>query len=94
MFSKCSPRSQNQAAGKSVTDSGIENRNGSLRRATDLRIAERIWAFAKEIGVGNQGNKTEVIQRIKDMEDHDRKLCRILKVSKVALKGYGCTKLK
>ncbi|GLU08939.1 hypothetical protein SLE2022_258210 [Rubroshorea leprosula] len=48
MLLKFSSGSQNQAARESVTDSGIENRNGSLQRATDLKITERIWTFAKE----------------------------------------------
>ncbi|GLT40340.1 hypothetical protein SLA2020_144820 [Shorea laevis] len=52
------PGTRNQVAGESITDSGIEKRNESFRSATDLRIAERIWAFAKEIGVGNHGNES------------------------------------
>ncbi|GLT45068.1 hypothetical protein SLA2020_189290 [Shorea laevis] len=47
-----SPGSQNQVAGESVTDSGIEIRNGNLRRDPELCTAERIWAFTKKIGVG------------------------------------------
>ncbi|GKV53298.1 hypothetical protein SLEP1_g59830, partial [Rubroshorea leprosula] len=65
---------------ESVTDSGIENRNVALRNAPDLRIAERIWAFAKEIRVGDHGNEAEVIQKLRDMEERDRELHRTSKV--------------
>ncbi|GKV44021.1 hypothetical protein SLEP1_g51252 [Rubroshorea leprosula] len=74
-----SPGSQNQVAGDSITDSGIEIRNGSLRRDLELCTAERIWAFAKEIGVGVRDNETEVIQRLKEMEDRDRRLIKSTK---------------
>ncbi|GKV19934.1 hypothetical protein SLEP1_g30130 [Rubroshorea leprosula] len=74
-----SPGSQNQVAGDSIIDSGIEIRNGSLRRDLELCTAERIWAFAKEIGVGVRDNETEVIQRLKEMEDRDRRLIKSTK---------------
>ncbi|GLT45519.1 hypothetical protein SLA2020_193460 [Shorea laevis] len=53
MLPKFSPGSRNQAAGESLSDNGIVNKNGCLRKATDLNMAERIWVFAKEIGVGD-----------------------------------------
>ncbi|GKU86994.1 hypothetical protein SLEP1_g1457 [Rubroshorea leprosula] len=68
----------NQVAGESLNDSGIENRNMCLRKATDQNMAERIWAFAKEIGVGDRGNDIEVIRRLEDMEDRDRELIKEL----------------
>ncbi|GLT29888.1 hypothetical protein SLA2020_047230 [Shorea laevis] len=93
MVPKFSPGSRNQAAGESLNDSGIENRNVCLRKATNQNMAERIWAFAKEIGVGDRGNETEVIRRLEDMEDWDRELCRMLKVSKANSEGFGCINL-
>ncbi|GLT36780.1 hypothetical protein SLA2020_111360 [Shorea laevis] len=51
-----SPGLHNQVAGESVTDSGIEARNGCLCRDPEHCSAERIWAFAKKIGVGDRGN--------------------------------------
>ncbi|GKV31769.1 hypothetical protein SLEP1_g40435 [Rubroshorea leprosula] len=87
---KFSPGSHNQVAGESVTDSGIENRNESLRRGTNLSIAEKIWAFAKEIGVGDRGNEREVIQKLEGMEDRDKELFRLSKVSSnTVLEGNG-----
>ncbi|GLT40912.1 hypothetical protein SLA2020_150090 [Shorea laevis] len=88
------PGTRNQVAGESITDSGIEKRNESLRSATDLRIAERIWAFAKEIGVGNHGNEPEVIQRLRDMEIRDREHHSTSKVSKVVLEGDEVARFK
>ncbi|GLU22377.1 hypothetical protein SLE2022_384580 [Rubroshorea leprosula] len=85
---------RNQAAGDSITDSGIENRNVTLRNAMDLRITERIWAFPKEIGVGDHGNEAKVIQRLRDMEECDRELHSTSKVSKVDLEGEEVAKLK
>ncbi|GKU99398.1 hypothetical protein SLEP1_g12255 [Rubroshorea leprosula] len=59
IMSKFSLGSHNRVASESVTDSGIENKNESLHRGAELYIAEKIWAFAREIGVGDYGNKTE-----------------------------------
>ncbi|GLT58447.1 hypothetical protein SLA2020_313380 [Shorea laevis] len=87
------PGPQNQVAGESVTDSGIENRNGSLRKDPEVCTAKRIWAFAKEIGAGDCGNEMEVIQKIKGMEDRDRKLIRLSKVSNIVVEGNGGTNL-
>ncbi|GKV32990.1 hypothetical protein SLEP1_g41549 [Rubroshorea leprosula] len=83
---KFSPGSRNQAAGESLNDSGIENRNICLRKATDQNMAERIWAFAKEIGVGDRGNENEVIRRLEDMENRDREMCRMLKGKKSGIR--------
>ncbi|GKV42979.1 hypothetical protein SLEP1_g50328 [Rubroshorea leprosula] len=84
---KFHPGSQNQVAGESVNDSGIGNRNEILKRAQEPCIAERIWEFAKEIGAGHKGNEHEVIRRIKDMEERDKELFRISKVSTDVLGG-------
>ncbi|GLT46350.1 hypothetical protein SLA2020_201110 [Shorea laevis] len=85
--------SHNQVTGESVTDNGIENMNEGLRRGMELCVAEKIWAFAQEIGVGDHGNERMVIQRLEDMENRDRELFRLSKVSNFVIARNGGTLL-
>ncbi|GLT27819.1 hypothetical protein SLA2020_027900 [Shorea laevis] len=81
------PGSRNQLAGESVTDSGIENRNAGLHKGTELCTAEKIWAFAKEIGVGDHNNESMVIRRLEQMEDRDKELSDYLRSVILRLRG-------
>ncbi|GKV36551.1 hypothetical protein SLEP1_g44670 [Rubroshorea leprosula] len=62
-------------------------KNENLKRAQESCNVERIWAFVKEIGAGDCGNEQEVIRRLKDIEDRDKKLFRKSKVSDDVIEG-------
>ncbi|GKV01589.1 hypothetical protein SLEP1_g14135 [Rubroshorea leprosula] len=62
------PGSQNQVAGDSIADSGIENRNKCLRMEGKINKEMQIWGFAKEIGVVDRGNVEEILQKLEAME--------------------------
>ncbi|GKV49956.1 hypothetical protein SLEP1_g56677 [Rubroshorea leprosula] len=63
---------QNQIADELIVDGGIENRNRRLRFEVNKTNGDRIWSFAKEIGVVAQGNEDEVLQKLNAMEERDK----------------------
>ncbi|GKV41384.1 hypothetical protein SLEP1_g48927 [Rubroshorea leprosula] len=80
------PGSQNQVAGESIADSGIENRNKCLRAEGKISKEMKIWGFAREIGVVDRGNEEEILQRLEAMEERDRENFRR---SKASVGGHG-----
>ncbi|GLT78962.1 hypothetical protein SLA2020_504770 [Shorea laevis] len=66
------PGGHNEITDFSIDDSGINNRNRCLRVETDGRNIEQIWDFAMKIGVVDRGNKEEILEKLKTMEDRDK----------------------
>ncbi|GKV44689.1 hypothetical protein SLEP1_g51849 [Rubroshorea leprosula] len=66
------PRSSNSVVGDSVRDSGIENRNKSLKEHQQQRMAGELWNFAKKLGVVADDEEA-VLKNLEEMEVRDRR---------------------
>ncbi|GKV36996.1 hypothetical protein SLEP1_g45072 [Rubroshorea leprosula] len=69
---KFQPGMNNEVAGGSVVDSGIQNRNRLLKEHPSRRIAEELWDFARKIGVVAE-NEEQIINKLDEMEVRDRR---------------------
>ncbi|GKU98648.1 hypothetical protein SLEP1_g11622 [Rubroshorea leprosula] len=69
---KFQPGMNNEVAGGSVGDSGIQNRNRLLKEHPSRRIAEELWDFARKIGVVAE-NEEQIINKLDEMEVRDRR---------------------
>ncbi|GKV27066.1 hypothetical protein SLEP1_g36276 [Rubroshorea leprosula] len=87
--SKTGKRKEGKVAGDSIGDSEINNCNRALKKQWQSQLAKETWDLATQLGAEAE-NDNEVIQRIEEMEDRDRRSKRSMVKREVEDGGKVC----
>ncbi|GAB4825336.1 hypothetical protein Ancab_008208 [Ancistrocladus abbreviatus] len=74
-FSSRQIKTDNNSERTSIGDSSIANMNKLICRQQEEMEAQQIWEFGKRFGAHTGGTEEEVVEKIQELEERDRKNC-------------------